>query len=267
MYTVASAFPAIDLLVFDTEEQTSWRVRDTVSSLLDQSPRSLLHVQSVAFHIREAFREYIDNSKAMDDYQKAIALSKLDRIKVFINYPQSQLKRSHLDRMYEMLDIRPNVSYFDNFLQYLHFSARMLYKDDYREFIYPTSGPAFIKLRHTISLTSFFVNVSALQSSSVRFLSQKPHLDVEWPGYMIYSSIGHALAHEFAHAFDCVGWYYYANGSYNGRDSWQQNFAKHLYSLESCFYTHYKQYYVCEISLTFSLTCLRSPMCCRWIPN
>lgn len=189
----------------------------------------LAQVHEIEWRVRKTIEEEIESGAWLKEhaYLRKIALEKIRKLQVLIAYPREQLRTDRLNSLYFLL--RPNASgdYMQNVLSYLDYFGQISLTGAYLNFVF-AYFPFYVHLLNTVAIQGAFL--------------QRPHFDPDWPGYLLYSSLGHVIGHELAHAFDRNGWFYLANGSYFSSSLWPSEFVHHWHEQQACFDDHYKHY-------------------------
>ncbi|MBQ2614514.1 MAG: S-layer homology domain-containing protein [Clostridia bacterium] len=172
------------------------------------SPKEKQEVEAIAQRILEAYRERLSRNTWMSEESRAVALRKIENLKVRVAYPEDM--EGYLDEKYEILSIREG----GNLLQY---------RTDYCKRYFETAAE---KLKKNIPVNRDAWNilpqtVNALyepSSNSVTIPAGILDAPIYYSGGSVESklgSIGGVIAHEISHALDSLGSQFDENGNLN----------------------------------------------------
>eukprot|EP00057_Strongylocentrotus_purpuratus_P024444 XP_011678918.1 PREDICTED: neprilysin [Strongylocentrotus purpuratus] len=148
-------------------------------------------------HMRDALYSIINSTDWMDDVTKQKALQKAFAIREQIGYEEKLLNFTHLDGLYEGVDITVD-QYFENAVQIMSEHARKLFGklDESVDRYGWSTAPVVVNAYYQFPSNSITFPAGILQP---------PYFSRRYSRSMNYGGIGVVIGHELMHAFDDKG--------------------------------------------------------------
>lgn len=169
-------------------------------------------VEHMAQKIIAVYKERLKNNTWLSEATKAMAIKKLDNMKLMIGYPDDY---SDLYRQYQ---VDSKASFFENTYNYKRLSQELTFA----EFNQPNDRGSWQMSANAVN-AYYDPNTNAIVFPAA--ILQAPFYDKTKSVSQNYGAIGAIIGHEISHSFDINGMKYDENG--NLHDWWSKEDLKH----------------------------------------
>ncbi|XP_030842474.1 neprilysin-4 isoform X2 [Strongylocentrotus purpuratus] len=183
-------------------------------------------------HMRDALYSIINSTDWMDDVTKQKALQKAFAIREQIGYEEKLLNFTHLDGLYEGVDITVD-QYFENAVQIMSEHARKLFGklDESVDRYGWSTAPVVVNAYYQFPSNSITFPAGILQP---------PYFSRRYSRSMNYGGIGVVIGHELMHAFDDKGRHFDIDG--NLGIWWSNSSSQSFQRKAQCLVDQYSNY-------------------------
>lgn len=188
--------------------------------------------EGMIFHIKQAFKQNLQNLTWMDKDTRVKALQKANAISDMIGFPDYILNSNELDKKYEDLNITADA-YFENNIQIGIYNLKTnLEKLD--QVVNKSNWgmtPQMVNAYYTPTKNQIVFPAGILQS---------PFYNSNYPTSLNYGAMGVVMGHELTHAFDDQGREYDQFGNINRW--WGNKSIEQFNKKTECFEKQYSKY-------------------------